>query len=59
MSARKPLEEGCTGGIFCEVPGHLKKYVWRAQTRISHIPLTQGQHKTLCERRAAQRKAIQ
>jgi len=59
MTARKPLEEGCTGGIFCPVPGHLKKNLSRARTRISHIPLTHGQHKTLMERRRVEREAIQ
>lgn len=60
MSARKPLEEGCTGGIFCPVERHVGvRILGGNRRRISHIPLTSGQNKTLRERRAAQRKAIQ
>ncbi len=62
MSARKPLDEACTGGIFCPVQGHVKVRVFvprgkvLARSRTSHIPLTDGQRKTLRERRAEQRK---
>jgi hypothetical protein len=58
MSARKPLEEGCTGGIFCPMPGHVRTRsngLGRATT--SHIMLTRGQSKTLRERRQAERES--
>lgn len=52
MSARKPLEPDCDGGIFCLVPGHLTATPrGRGVTCYGHIPLTAGQNKTLRERR--------
>lgn len=63
MSPRKPLDPDCQGGIFCEVPGHVKTRLTvpggkvRARATVSHIPLTVGQRKTLRERRAEHRAA--
>lgn len=51
MSARKPLAGGCTGSIFCPVAEHVR----RIGNRISHIPLTRGQYRTLFERRRSVR----
>ena len=60
MTARKPLDPDCTGGIFCKVPGHVvnkgvKEYYVsgkvRSRVKFSHVPLTAGQRKTLRERR--------
>lgn len=58
MAARKPLEPGCDGGILCTVPGHVggRRYA-SGRSRFGHIPLTLGQHKTLRERRIADREA--
>lgn len=56
MSARKPLDEGCIGGIWCEVPGHVSRiHKGGGQWVVKHIPLTRGQQKTLWERRKGAR----
>ena len=59
MTARKPLEPGCTTGIFCPIEGHLE-CVPRARGRVvyRHIKLTEGQKrehraKVLAELKAA------
>lgn len=59
MSARTPLVEGCNGGVFCKVPGHVYKVPLRkpGEWRITHIPLTRGQEATLRERRDAEAAA--
>lgn len=50
---RKPLPIGCNGSIDCEVLGHLEVARTGFRFRFSHIKLTDGQRKTLRERRAA------
>lgn len=49
-SRRKPLEEGCEGGIWCPVEGHVEKVPHKGGWRIQHIHLTTGQRRTLFER---------
>lgn len=56
MSARKPLEVGCTGGISCEVDEHIQAVRNGRGTTYRHIKLTFGQRKTLMERRRAERE---
>lgn len=59
MSARKPLEPDCTGGIFCPIQGHSTTTRSMGNSIIwSHIPLTAGQRKTLRERLEAERLAF-
>lgn len=58
MSARKPLEDACTGGLFCPVRGHVSVGLGARPNVISHIPLTLGQTKALRERRYAAREAV-
>lgn len=55
MTGPKPLPEGCTGGIFCPVAGHVKTRANGSTRRtvFSHIHLTVGQRKQLHERRVA------
>lgn len=54
---RKPLDEACNGGLFCEVAGHVTAKPSRGGgTWFGHITLTAGQKATLRERRAAQRE---
>ena len=54
MSARKPVEPGCTGDVFCPVDGHTTVRTRRdGHFAFSHAPLTQGQRKTLREARRA------
>ena len=56
MSRRKKLEPGCVGGIFCPVEGHVvTRHRADGRWRISHVPLTQGQWKTLLERHLRER----
>ncbi len=57
MSARKPLDEACTGGIDCPVQDHVRVGTGRWTRRWSHIPLTAGQSRTLSERRVLARKS--
>jgi hypothetical protein len=55
MSARKPLEEGCIGGVWCEVPGHvIRVNHGKGRFTIKHTPLTRGQEKALWERKKAE-----
>jgi len=56
MSARKPLEEGCDGGVFCPVEGHVRPIEVAGGRGIIHAPLTLGQQRTLSERRRAERR---
>jgi hypothetical protein len=56
MSARTLLEPGCTGGIFCEVEGHVVKTQRGKTTVFSHAPLTLGQRKTMRERNVEARR---
>jgi len=50
---RKPLDEGCIGGIWCPVEGHVVRTNYlNGKWTIHHIPLTRGQIRTLHERRA-------
>lgn len=50
MSARKPLDELCTGSVNCETEGHVS-VVWHGRNwTIRHLALTKGQTKTLRER---------
>lgn len=57
--ARKELAEGCDGSILCRVPDHVRRPVAGQRLRSSHITLTDGQKRTLYERRMAARKAEQ
>ncbi len=50
MPARKPIEEGCTGGIDCQIKNHVVHVQNGKRWTIKHITLTPGQHKTLWER---------
>lgn len=57
MSARKPLEEGCTGDIWCKVSGHVTyRALGGGRGVTSHIRLTVGQRKTLFEQRRSIRR---
>lgn len=58
MSKRKPLDEACTGSIGCPVEGHsrMDRYA-NGRARVYHVALTDGQRKTLWERRRADRQA--
>lgn len=56
MSPRKPLEEGCTGDIWCALYGHQTARRHSGGTWYSHVPLTPGQTKTLYERQEAARE---
>jgi len=56
MSARKPLEEGCDGGVFCPVEGHVRSIEIGGMMGIIHTQLTLGQQRTLIERRRAERR---
>lgn len=51
MGKRKPLEEGCDGGILCPVEGHIivKNYA-NGRWHYRHTPLTRGQTEQLIER---------
>lgn len=53
---RKPLAEGCNGGITCPIEGHVRLGEGRWSRRYSHIALTRGQKRTLYERRNAERE---
>ena len=57
MSARKPLDERCDGGVLCPVEGHVTSRTASGAVRFSHIHLTRGQNETLWERRTAARAA--
>lgn len=60
MAPRKPLDEGCDGGVFCPVKNHVRATRFNMQTgetTWAHIPLTAGQRKTLMERRREARRA--
>lgn len=57
MSARKPVEAGCTGSVACEVPGHVTSRRTRRAVKVSHVALTAGQYATLRERRASVKDA--
>lgn len=50
MAARKPLAEDCTGDIFCPSTGHVVvRHFQGNRSRVTHVPLTEGQAKTLRE----------
>ncbi len=54
MTARKPLPEGCDGGVNCPISGHVVMRGgghWRRTW--GHVDLTSGQRKTLRERQRA------
>lgn len=58
-SRRKPLDEGCVGGIFCPVEGHVISVRNGSKWSIKHVPLSKGQERTLFERAMARAKARQ
>lgn len=49
---RKPLHPECNGSVTCTVEGHVTSRRYRNGWSFDHIPLTQGQRKTLRERQA-------
>lgn len=53
MGGRKPLEEGCTGDIWCKLENHTGTITKGTKWTFGHIPLTLGQKKTLHERKHA------
>lgn len=47
----KHLEQGCTGSVLCELPGHVKNKQYKSgETKFSHKPLTVNQRKELVAR---------
>ena len=61
MTARKLIEETCTGSIDCPVGGHVvvqERRARRSTVTVSHTPLTHGQTRTLRERRLVAAGAI-
>lgn len=53
MSARKPVESGCTGSVTCALPGHVTSRRTKTRVTLAHARLTAGQYATLRERREA------
>lgn len=52
MTNRKPLPRACDGNFDCPVPDHVVgKRAASGKTSVNHIRLTQGQQRTLDERR--------
>lgn len=53
---RKELHADCDGGIFCPVEGHVATFgIGNGHHKTRHVELTQGQRRTLFERRNAAR----
>lgn len=56
MNARKPVDPNCDGSVICQVDGHVLGR-WSGGNRVfEHIPLTNGQQKTIRERNRAVRE---
>lgn len=59
MAARKPLPANCNGSIDCPAAEHVEFARNGMGFRFTHIKLTEGQRKTLRERRALARSTTE